>query len=283
MVRMLSCLALAGVLSLSLFGTARADTTASPPAPVPQFIPLSEQTAPQLLQQAGLQFQSMNGTTGAPVWKITNPANGPAIEMTLLKNPQGQVVGYRLLASLKMPAPGSLTQADLMRLMQANMNMHPYAYSIDPQIGDLCMLYTFQLNNSNALQVKAVVTGFANQISQTSQVWNNVGQAAPVNPVVQPVNQTVVNANLVNTTWKGTETFAGVKNLTFQFLANGQAFMIDFQTTRPATWTQNGDQVTVSVPSISTTYTGTISGGAFSGQARDHQNGTWTFNLTKAN
>src|SRR4051812_28839718 len=99
MLRTLCCLALAGVLSLSVFGgAAQAQGPAfkqSAPQVQPQYTALTEQSVSQLLQQAGLPYQVLqsNGHIG---WKVNNPLNpvgGPAIELGLKKNAQGQVTG----------------------------------------------------------------------------------------------------------------------------------------------------------------------------------------------
>jgi len=99
---------------------------------------------------------------------------------------------------------------------------------------------------------------------------------APVAPA--PVAQVQVQ-NLAGTTWTGSENLNGYGKLTFKFLANGKAVMIDSQSTVQGSYTMTGNQVTIQLPGVAV-YQGTINGDAFTGTGKDDTR-TWSFNVTK--
>src|SRR5262249_50199493 len=86
-------------------------------------------------------------------------------------------------------------------------------------------------------------------------------------------------ASVSGTTWTGTENLQGFGKLTFQFQASGAATMTDANTSVQGSWSQNGNQVTISFTSC--VYTGTINGRVLSGNARSNIGQVWTFSVTK--
>lgn len=286
MVRLFSSLFLAGVFALGCCGgTALAQQPGGfPQQNLPQYFVLTEQSLPQMLQQAGYQTQAVPVQGGATMWKVQTQPNLPPIELMLVKTPQGQVLGLSIASGLKQVNANGVTGPEMLKLLQENHKVFPYSFTYNTINSTLCLQFFFTQNNSNKEELKRLISDFETKMSQSAALWNLAGQNAGVNQnqgQVQ-VNQ-VVTANMVNSNWSGTETFGGVKTLAFQFQANGQVVMVDFQGNRFGTWTQNGNQITISIPSISTTYTGTISGNTFTGQGSDPTNGQWTFNLTKTN
>jgi hypothetical protein len=259
------------VAMLSLVCVASASQAQGPgnPAGVSQFKMFTIDSVPQMLQEAGLQYQVFPGIN--PSWKVTNPlnANDPGIEIYLLKNPQGQVVGLNLLSGLKLPPAGGFTQAELTKLMHKYSALSPYVLCVHPTVGDICLTYNFCLPNSNAQELKQVVTNFARIIDKNRDVWAKVGEVQ---------NKTV---SLPGTTWTGSENLQGFGTLKFQFQANGQVKMINAKNTAIGTYTVVGNQMTIQLPEIAT-YTGTVNGSTYSGQGKAGQV-TWSFsvNLSK--
>jgi len=100
----------------------------------------------------------------------------------------------------------------------------------------------------------------------------------PTTPVVTP-NPTT--GGLAGTTWQGQETLSGFGNLKFVFQGGGQVTMYDVQKNYPGTWTQQGNRVTINLPSVQLTYTGTVNGTTIAGQGSDPK-GKWTFNVSKS-
>src|SRR5262249_30084778 len=88
--------------------------------------------------------------------------------------------------------------------------------------------------------------------------------------------------SLANSTWEGQETLAGFGKLTLSY-ASGRAVSTTHaqSDTYNGTWTQHGKNITIDVPDINTTYTGTLDGVTVAGQGKDNQNGTWNFNISR--
>lgn len=88
-------------------------------------------------------------------------------------------------------------------------------------------------------------------------------------------------AGVAGTTWSGTESLAGFGNLTFQFLADGKAFMIDAKQKVGGKWAQAGSQVTITFGDCE--YVGTVQGDKMAGKARfTKRDMEWTFSLTRS-
>lgn len=91
-------------------------------------------------------------------------------------------------------------------------------------------------------------------------------------------------ATVVGTTWEGNETLSGYGRVKFQFDADGKATMYDAMWEKRGTvsgsWTQVGDQVTISFKDC--VYEGTIKGDVLSGNARFVESGvSWTFSVSR--
>jgi hypothetical protein len=89
---------------------------------------------------------------------------------------------------------------------------------------------------------------------------------------------------LADTVWTGQVQFNGTWSaLSFRFHQGGQVTMVGPQGAYQGTWTQNGNQVTISLPAAQNTFQGTINGGTLSGLAVGMNNVNWAFNVAKTN
>jgi hypothetical protein len=87
--------------------------------------------------------------------------------------------------------------------------------------------------------------------------------------------------NVANTSWEGKEILAGFDKLKFTFEAGGTGSMTDGKEVYSGTWSQIGTKVTIDLPGIGTSYTGTVMGTTFSGQGKDGTHGTWNFSVSQ--
>lgn len=86
---------------------------------------------------------------------------------------------------------------------------------------------------------------------------------------------------LVGTQWSGTEDLAGFGKLTFQFLKDGKAIMIDTAGTTEGTYELADDVVVISFKDGEISYAGKIKGNTLSGAASSKQPATWTWKVTQ--
>jgi hypothetical protein len=85
-------------------------------------------------------------------------------------------------------------------------------------------------------------------------------------------------------TWSGQENLQGFGKLSFVFQTGGKVTMYDVSKSYSGTWSQNGKQITINLPSIGTTYVGTMNGNTISGQGSgkiDNQQKQWTFSVNR--
>ncbi|MGF1581357.1 MAG: trypsin-like peptidase domain-containing protein [Gemmataceae bacterium] len=99
----------------------------------------------------------------------------------------------------------------------------------------------------------------------------------------QPVQPRPARLQLGGTTWSGSETLENFGALTFQFLANGTAIMIDTAGRSQGTWTLQGNQVTIRFNNGQIVYVGTVSGNTMTGGAANSKGGSWRFTLKQGN
>jgi S1-C subfamily serine protease len=87
-------------------------------------------------------------------------------------------------------------------------------------------------------------------------------------------------STLTGTVWNGSETLAGYGKLTFQFVTNTVAVMIDARETMRGTYRQNGNSVTITFGG-GVIYNGTINGDNMAGSAHNGRD-NWTWNVAKS-
>ncbi len=110
-------------------------------------------------------------------------------------------------------------------------------------------------------------------------------QSQPVAPPTPPPSPPVVPPNvptLVGSLWTGSENLAGFGELSFRFEAEGKAVMKDAKTAVNGTWSQTGNQVTISFNNC--VYQGTLQDDKLTGTARYSMGeAQWTFSVTRTN
>jgi len=86
-------------------------------------------------------------------------------------------------------------------------------------------------------------------------------------------------STLTGTVWTGSETLPGYGRLTFQFISNTAAIMIDARETSRGNYRQNGNSVTITFGG-GIIYSGTINGNSMAGNAHNGRD-NWSWNVTK--
>jgi hypothetical protein len=248
-----------------------------PPMPIPPmpqaFVILTDQSVPQMLQQAGYQVQTLQAGDGQPYWKITSPQLSQAIDVVPIRTP-GKIDGLIMRAELPVQA-NTVSQQGLLNLLAAHEQHAPFFFTYSPQTGKLYLAHKHVFPDSNPQELQGEVNGLNMK----------VGQVLPqVNALVQQkIDNGKVLDNLANTSWTGQEKITGQWTpISFKFLAGGQAVMIIPGGTFQGTWSQTGNQVTITLPTINNTFVGTLNGTTMSGQGKDSV-GPWEFSVNKAN
>jgi hypothetical protein len=288
MFRSVLSLALVGVLSLfSLAGTVQAEppmvATPAPPSlpmeppppfPMPQALQiLTDQSVPQMLQQAGYQVQTLQAGDGQSYWKITSPQLSQGIDVVPIRTP-GKIDGLILRVELPVQA-NTISQQGLLNLMAANEQNAPFFFTYSPQTGKLYLAHKHVFPDSNSQELQGEISGLNMKLTQVLPQVNALVQ--------QKIDNGKVLDNLANTSWSGQEKITGQWTpISFKFQAGGQATMVIPGGTYSGTWNQTGNQVTISLPTINNTFTGTINGNTISGQGKDNV-GPWDFTLNKLN
>ncbi len=110
-----------------------------------------------------------------------------------------------------------------------------------------------------------------------------IAQAQP--PVGPPSPPLPFIGDLTGTSWSGQEDlFGSWTKLRFDFLQNGKVRMTDSQNSYYGTYSQGtGGQVTIQLPTISTTFSGVATGQSIQGQGSDPNGSPWNFVVYRSN
>jgi hypothetical protein len=145
-------------------------------------------------------------------------------------------------------------------------------------------------NKDGSVTLSEVETYVSNKLAETNQGKAYAKQQSmtvtrPGNvPSALPLSSLTVAAkampNLAGTTFAGSENLGkGYGKVSFQFLPNGKAVMIDAQSTVNGTFTVDGNQVVITLPGVCS-YRGTINGTTIAGNGKDDTR-TWDFTVSK--
>jgi hypothetical protein len=270
MVRSLSALVLSAAwlscISQPVFG----QFAGAPPAPQQTYYPLTLQSLPQMLQQAGFQVQPLSDNAG-PYWQIIDPQSGKSA----IVEPQ-QMLGNQIQSisiGVTMPLPPGGLQAQSFANVKAQMAPCVLSYNLPGN--QLVLRLYHNLPDSNPQELRALFQQLVGKMNQANALLAGGGIQQP--GFNQGVGQL---SSLAIGTWTGTENLQGFGKITFQLMPNGKAIMVDAQNTVPGSWVANGNQVTINLGKYAT-YQGTILGNTFSGQGISATS-TWAFNTTKS-
>jgi hypothetical protein len=321
MFRSLSAFVFAAALCVSPFvGSTQAQTPpGQPPAQQQQqqqYQPITKQSLPQMLQQAGFQPQAKPEINGIPAWAFTLPQSNKVIVVTPQKAVGDSLSGMTFSCSVSMNVGSPLSPQQLQAF---NAKLAPYFLMQFPQNNEIRVFATYNYNDTNPGELQSWVNGLVAKSNEAQQLLfpvtpNDPFFSPPVTPTPAPVNPvpatppapvnpfpattpvdvpgipTTPIANVpvpvqipsvANTTWKGTENLQGFGQISFQFMPNGKALMIDAKNTVPGSYVQAGDQVTIQLGQYAT-YKGNINGNLITGQGSSNGQ-VWGFSVNKSN
>jgi hypothetical protein len=247
----------------------------------PQFEQMTDEKLTTWMRNLGYTVEEKSNTQGQRYWSVQYQNDGWSylVELSPYRNNNGQINGFWLISKLGKPLdPNHLPTAQtLLNVLERNHTIVPYFFSFHRQSNYLCLNYEHPYSTSHQDQIKTLFTNFFNKTRETQTVWT-VAPAPAANTAGNPGGSDKPAAgNLGGTTWAGTENLQGFGKLSFKFNANGSCSMTDPNSTVQGTWSQNGNQVTITFTHC--VYTGTIEGRTLSGNARSNIGQTWTFNV----
>jgi hypothetical protein len=271
MLRIMFKLFFAGVLAL---GCLAGPSLAQVPTSQPQCFPLSINSMTEMLHKAGFQpMMTVSSQTESPMWGFKHPQSGKTICLSGVMQ-GGQICLFDVICEMPMPLGGVNPQL----LSQVNSKLNPYVLMLLQPGNELVLARSYYQNDSNPQELLAIVTDLVAKAGQAQQLLN--GQP-PVAPAPAPVAAPGQVLNLAGPTGSGQENFSGGwTKLSFQFQQGGTVTMADENQKYQGTWTQNGNQVTIQLPDIVTTFQGTVTGNTITGQGQGGA-GPWSFNVAK--
>ncbi len=291
-------LLVASIMTVTLTGAASAQPSGpsgplpsgGAPTPQPNRVVFTRDSLPQLLKQLGYTVNEKTLPNGGLYWQIATQSEGWNFTVNVLPMVQQDKITSLLLSSdLGRKVSPQAGAQDVLKLMKYN---HDQAYLLyfgyNAQTGCVTAQRPYVFPDASPEEMRLVFNDIFKSIRDTHAIWNPLGGAAQApapalnggpapnaNPPVQLV------ANIVGTTWNGSENLPGFGKLTFQFRAGGAATMIDAKATTEGNWTQNGNDVTINFQGC--VYQGRINGQSISGSGRITTGGqagqTWSFQV----
>jgi hypothetical protein len=269
---------------------------ADPPAPAPGGpVQLDDTSFPQMLKELGYKVEAKTNTQNHAYWVIQTQLDGwgYVVEVMPQRNKETkQIKGFWLISDLggSLNNPSSVSAPALLKLMEKSHEMAPFFFTYNPATKHIAMNFEYPSGTASKDGLKAQFETLFGKIRSTYPLWKSDvlvagGGFVPVNPNPVPVNPVPVNpppaaAGLAGSQWVGSETLQGYAQLTFQFGQGNNATMIDNDGVTKGSYTQVGNQVTLSFYNGQVSYKGTINGNNITGTGQNAAK-SWTFTLTR--
>jgi hypothetical protein len=295
-----------GIMALTLAGIASARAAAqsgptgpsspSPaggaPMPQPNRITFTRDSLPKLLKDLGYTVTEKTLANGGLYWQVVTQSENWSFTVNVLPMVhQDKITSILLTSDLGRKISPQTGAQELAKLLQWNQEMGFLVYfGYNAQSGCITAQRPHIFPDSTLEEMRFVFNDYFKAIRDTHAVWNSLsaapaatpaGNGAPA-PNAKPAQPVELKSNIVGTTWTGTENLPGFGKLTFTFHTGGAATMIDAKGQTDGTWTQNGNDVTISFNGC--VYQGRITGQTISGSGRitaGAQSGqTWSFQVT---
>jgi hypothetical protein len=247
-----------------------------------------------MLRQLGYTVTEKAVGNGGVCWQIVTQSENWSFTVHVLPMGSNDKINCLLLTSDlgRKLSPQTGAQA-VLKLLQWNHEQDYLIYfAYNAQSGCITAQRPYLFPDATPEELRATFDDFFKTIRDSYAVWNPLsgGAAAPAgngnpgpgNPGPgnggQAPEQPAAAKTIAGTSWTGSENLPGFGKLTFVFRAGGAVTMIDAKGETPGSWTQNGDQITITFDGC--VYQGRINGQTLAGSGRLAQGQTWTFQVT---
>jgi hypothetical protein len=175
-----------------------APVVAAPSPGTPQYLKLTTRSLPTMLEQGGLQVQTMVDNVG-PYWIATNPQNNMKVMIEPQKIHGNEIRGIIVSCTFPLP-PGGINQQQIANI---NVQFKPYVLIHVAQLNMLQLRVHYNYNDSNPQELRQWIDSMVANVNNVSAQLNSNQKLSSEKSAPGP------GVDLVGTTWKGSENLGG--------------------------------------------------------------------------
>jgi hypothetical protein len=260
-------LTLAGALLLC---SSAVPTQAQTGVPTPQkYEPMTDDNLGSWVRKLGYKSEEKLNIQGDRFWLVPTQQDGVNCVVELAPyRINGRINGYWLIARVGDPINANQPPSAqaLLKVLETNHTLAPYFFSFDKGSKQICLNFEHPNNTGNQTELSSQLNMLLGKVRSTKSVWSlKPGADIPIAP-----------GTLV---WTGNETLENFGPLTFHLAKDAKATVIDAQSTTAGSWSQKGNQITVTLPN--SVYEGMVKDNTLRGTARASNGQTWTFQVKR--